>query len=91
MVVASIISPKNSHNTPQKEVIPLEKKMLINGMMCNHCKMTVEKALKAVPGVADAQVDLDAKTATIALNGDVSDEALMAAVKAKDFTPVKML
>ncbi len=69
----------------------MEKKMLINGMMCNHCKMTVEKALKAVPGVADAQVDLDAKTATIALDAEVADDVLMAAVKAKDFTPVKML
>lgn len=69
----------------------MEKKMLIHGMMCNHCKMTVEKALKAVPGVADASVDLEAQTATITLTQDVSDEALMAAVKAKDFTPVKML
>ncbi len=69
----------------------MEKKMLVNGMMCNHCKMTVEKALKAVPGVTDAQVDLDAKTATITLTEDVPDETLMAAVKAKDFTPVKML
>ena len=26
------------------------------GMMCNHCKMTVEKALKAVPGVENAEL-----------------------------------
>lgn len=69
----------------------MEKKMLINGMMCNHCKKTVEKALAAVPGVSEAVVDLEAKTATITLTQDVADDVLMAAVKAKDFTPVQML
>lgn len=69
----------------------MEKTMLVHGMMCNHCKMTVEKALKAVPGVADAVVDLEAKTATVTLRQDVPDDVLMAAVKAKDFTPVQML
>ena len=69
----------------------MEKTMRIDGMMCNHCKMTVEKALKAVPGVADAVVDLEAKTAKITLNGDVSDQQLMDSVSAKDFTPVGMV
>ncbi len=69
----------------------MEKKMLIEGMMCNHCKMTVEKALKGVEGVSDAVVNLEEKTATIQLSGEVSEEALMNAVKAKNFTPVKFL
>ena len=69
----------------------MEKKMLIEGMMCNHCKMTVEKALKGVEGVSDAVVNLEEKTATITLSGEASDEALMNAVKAKNFTPVKFL
>ena len=34
----------------------MEKTMQINGMMCNHCKMTVEKALKAVPGVENVRL-----------------------------------
>ena len=69
----------------------MEKKMLIEGMMCNHCKMTVEKALTGVEGVSDAVVNLEEKTATIQLSGEVSEEALMNAVKAKNFTPVKFL
>ncbi|MGN0778422.1 MAG: heavy-metal-associated domain-containing protein [Aristaeellaceae bacterium] len=69
----------------------MEKKMLIDGMMCAHCKASVEKALSAVEGVSGCVVDLDAKTATITLTHDVSDETLFAAVKAKRFTPVKML
>ena len=37
----------------------------IAGMSCNHCKMAVEKALKAVPGVKSAQVDLEKGQAVI--------------------------
>ena len=69
----------------------MEKKMLINGMMCAHCKAAVEKALSAVEGVTACTVDLDAKTATITLGAEVADEVLFEAVKAKRFTPMKML
>lgn len=68
----------------------MEKTMQINGMMCNHCKMTVEKAIKAVPGVENAEVELAAKCAKITLNADVADDVLMDAVAKKGFTPVKM-
>jgi len=37
----------------------------IQGMTCNHCVMRVAKALKAVPGVQDAQVDLQKAEATV--------------------------
>ena len=60
-------------------------------MMCEHCKMKVEKTLKSVEGVENATVDLAAKTATIQLNGDVDDQVLMDAVAAKNFKPVKMI
>ena len=69
----------------------MEKKMLIEGMKCMHCKASVEKALKGVAGVTDAEVDLEEKTARIAADEDVADEALMAAVKEKGFEPVKIM
>ena len=69
----------------------MEKKLLVEGMMCNHCKATVEKALSGVPGVTSAVVDLEAKTATVVLSEDVADSALFDAVKAKGFEPVKVL
>ncbi|MBQ3485726.1 MAG: heavy-metal-associated domain-containing protein [Clostridia bacterium] len=69
----------------------MEKKLLIEGMMCNHCKMSVEKELGAVPGVSSAAVDLEAKTATVVCDESVTDDALFAAVEKKGFTPVKML
>jgi len=69
----------------------MEKKMKIEGMMCNHCKMTVENALKSVDGVTDAVVNLEEKTATVTLSKDVDNQILMDAVAAKDFTPVAIL
>lgn len=69
----------------------MEKKMLIEGMMCNHCKAAVEKNLAKVPGVSACVVDLEAKTATITLENDVADALLMDVVKKLDFKPIKML
>ncbi|MDE6922985.1 MAG: heavy metal translocating P-type ATPase [Oscillospiraceae bacterium] len=56
----------------------MEKKVVIEGMMCQHCRAHVDKALNAIPG-ASATVDLDSKTAVV--SGDVTDEAIRAAVK----------
>ena len=69
----------------------MEKKMVVEGMKCMHCKASVDKALKNVPGVSDAEVDLEAKTARIVADSDVTDETLMTAVKEKGFEPVKMI
>lgn len=69
----------------------MEKKLLVEGMMCAHCKASVEKALAAVPGVSAALVDLDAKTATVTCDDTVTDVALFAAVEKKGFKPVQML
>lgn len=69
----------------------MEKKMLIDGMKCMHCKASVESALKCVAGVTEAEVDLEGKTARIIVDEEVADDALIAAVKAKGFEPLKML
>ncbi len=36
--------------------------LTVEGMTCNHCKAAVEKAVRALPGVMAAEVDLAAKT-----------------------------
>ena len=54
-------------------------------MMCGHCEARVKKALEAVPGVESAVCDHTAGTAVVTLSGDVSDEALTAAVEAQDY------
>lgn len=44
----------------------LEKTVInVEGMSCDHCRMSVEKALKTLNGVQSATVDLETKTATV--------------------------
>ena len=57
----------------------VEKKMIIEGMMCQHCSGRVEKALNAIDGV-NAKVDLEGKCAYVTLNSDVDDKILKDAV-----------
>ncbi len=53
----------------------------IQGMTCNHCVMRVAKALKAVPGVQDAQVDLQKAEAVVTYDeGKVTQDKLGFAV-----------
>ena len=52
----------------------------VEGMMCPHCVAHVKKALEGVTGVPSADVDLDAKCATVTLSEDVADQALTDAI-----------
>ena len=42
----------------------------VEGMMCTHCKVMVEKVCKATDGTQDAVVDLQAKTVTVIGSAD---------------------
>lgn len=80
---------KNKYN---KEInIPkgekqMEKVLNVEGMMCVHCKAHVEKALMSVEGVTEAIADLEAKTATVKLDSDISIEVLAKAVTDAGYT-----
>jgi copper chaperone len=58
----------------------------IEGMTCAHCKMAVEKALKAVIGVTDVRVDLEKKEAVVAGSAAIAD--LHQAVEEADYVVV---
>ncbi|MDR2123921.1 MAG: heavy metal translocating P-type ATPase [Desulfovibrio sp.] len=63
----------------------MNKNIGIKGMNCGHCASSVEKTLRAVPGVTKVHVDLSSGTAGVSVGGDVTDEALTAAVTAAGF------
>jgi len=56
-------------------------KLPIEGMTCAACVARVERALKAVPGVASAEVNLATETASVALAEGAAPESLVAAVR----------
>jgi P-type Cu+ transporter len=53
----------------------------ILGMTCASCVARVEKALKKVPGVMDASVNLATEKAQVKIAGDAGVDALLAAVR----------
>ena len=63
----------------------MEKVLQVEGMMCQHCEATVKKALEAIDGVESAAADHVNHCARVVLSKEVSDEALKAAVEAKDY------
>ena len=58
----------------------MTKVISIEGMMCNHCTGTVQKALEAVEGVKAVTMSLEQKNAAVELASDVTDEVLTKAV-----------
>ena len=60
------------------------KEYRIEGMMCNHCRNNVEKALTALPGVSAVSVDLASGTARV--EGDADEAAVIAAVEAAGYS-----
>ena len=75
----------------EEEIILEEEKQMetviyVNGMMCVHCKARVEKVCKAVPGVVDAVVDLQAKNVTV--TGECDIAAVKQAITDADYEVV---
>jgi len=65
----------------KKGEIPMDKILKIEGMMCNHCVMHVQKALAAVPGVAEVTVSLEEQNAKLKLNRNVSDDVFRTVIE----------
>ena len=58
----------------------MEKTLKIEGMMCSHCVMHVQKALSALPDVREVNVSLEEKSAHLKLEQNVADDILKNAV-----------
>ena len=76
---AEIASSEQTVNEEKGEAT-MEKVISIEGMACMHCVKHVQEALAAIPGVQEVTVDLEGKSATVSVDGSVTDEALKAAV-----------
>lgn len=89
-------TPISEPAAPESEILQIEdddtmKKIVkVEGMHCQHCQATVEKALSGLQGVSSAKVDLDKKTATVSLESDVSDDVLMQTVNDAGFQAISV-
>ena len=62
----------------------------IEGMSCNHCKMSVEKVLGALDGVESVEVSLENKNAKITCSKELSDDKIKEAIKEEGFEVVNI-
>lgn len=65
----------------------MKQTLTVEGMSCGHCKNAVEKAVKALPGVSTAEVDLAAKRLTVEFNENVASfDKIKAAIEDAGYT-----
>jgi mercuric ion binding protein len=49
----------------------------VQNMTCGLCPLTVTKSLEKVPGVSQARIDFDKKTATVTFDADKTNAAML--------------
>lgn len=77
-------------NCDNKENLTMTKNVKVEGMMCHHCEMTVENALKAISGVDKAKADHTTGNVEVTLSKPVSDEIIKKAIEDKDYKVLKI-
>ena len=63
----------------------IKKVITIEGMMCSHCQMKVEKSLLDLDGVSKVKVNLKDKTATIYSIKSISNDDIKNAINKLDY------
>ncbi len=64
----------------------MTKKLYISGMVCNHCKKSVEETLNSLSGVKNVAVDLENACAVVETENDTPNSVFISAVEDKGFT-----
>ena len=70
---------EHNHKEPTLKVVKIE------GMQCNHCKMSVEKALTSLEGVTKVEVSLEKKTAIIESQKEIDDNKIKQVIEEVGF------
>ncbi|GAC1585643.1 MAG: heavy metal translocating P-type ATPase [Ktedonobacteraceae bacterium] len=79
-------SQVQAHHTESRATFALE------GMTCASCAIRIEKGLKKVPGVADAQVNLATEQATVTYNAaQTGPEQMVQKVEAVGYTAIPLV
>ena len=74
-------SKVNENNKGENKMAETNKLLVnVDGMTCNHCKANVEKALKELTFVENAEVNLDNKNAEVTYFGAADEKAIEEAI-----------
>lgn len=67
------------------EEVKIMKTISIEGMQCNHCKMSVEKALNSIEGITSVEVNLENKNAVIEFNKEIENDKIKSVIEEAGF------
>ena len=89
----NIINNKTTEENKNKEsgdksMSEFVKEVSIEGMSCNHCKMSVEKAVGNIKGVTSVEVSLENKNAIVKSNVEIDEEKIKNAIEEEGFKVV---
>lgn len=62
----------------------------IEGMVCDHCKSKVEKALLELKDVTKVKIDLNTKTATIYSKNSINESDIINAIANLDYKVINI-
>ena len=68
----------------------MKKIVYVEGMMCEGCAKSMKEAFEKMVGVESCKIDLKNKCATLKLEGNVVDKALMDCVELAGFKPIEV-
>ena len=77
-----LVAESNEGGNNMEKII---KEVIIEGMQCNHCKMTVEKVLNALEGVIKVEVNLENKSAIIESENEIDDAKIKEVIEEAGF------
>lgn len=82
---SKVMETKKYKNINFKEENNMNKVIEIEGMQCNHCKMSVEKALNSIEGITKVDVSLENKTATIESTKEIDNNKINEVIEEAGF------
>lgn len=80
------LEEREQHKLSKEGEINMKTEIRIDGMMCEHCKATVEKILTNLEGVSEAEVNLEKKTAVFTDDGTVKEETVKQVIEDAGYT-----
>ena len=75
----------NTNESEDKKENMFTKEISIEGMSCNHCKMSVEKALGNIDDINEVKVSLENKNAIIKSSIEIDDNKIIEAIEEEGF------
>lgn len=75
----------------KKQMSQVRKTIKIEGMQCNHCKMSVEKALNSIKEITKVEVSLEDKEAVIESEKEIENNKIKEVIEEAGFTVKEIL